>query len=300
MPCSRGRWCWATRSRQLLKSGPRRGVRVAVDPAVPCGRCDLCANDLGHLCRELKFAGHGMTDGGLQTLMVWPRRLLAPIPDSIADDEAALLEPLGVALHALDLGKIQAGMSVGVFGCGPIGLLTIRVLRQLGVSQIVATDPLAGRRDAALAAGASDARESASDAHWPELDVVFEVAGADGAVHDAVAAVRPGGRDRPRRHPFLRPNLIPGVDRAPQGPDHHAQPADARVRSEACDRAGGDRRARPAFVDHCALPARPCRRSIRRARQIRRLEGPDRTSILTSRGEQSNVRKRLRAIVSSC
>jgi L-iditol 2-dehydrogenase len=126
--------------------------------------------------------------------MAWPRRLLAPIPDSIADDEAALLEPLGVALHALDLGKIEAGMSVGVFGCGPIGLLTIRVLRRLGVSQILTTDPLASRRDAALAAGASDARESFGDAQWPELDVVIEVSGADGAVHDAVGAVRPGGR----------------------------------------------------------------------------------------------------------
>ena len=188
----------------VIESGPRQGVRVAVDPAVPCGRCDLCARDLGHLCRALRFAGHGTTDGGLRTLMAWPARLLAPIPDSIAGDEASLLEPLGVALHAVDLGQIRAGMSVGVFGCGPIGLLTIRVLQQLGVSQILTTDPLPGRRAAALAAGASDARESANDSDWPELDVVIEVAGADGAVRDAVVAVRPGGRILPTKPPSRR------------------------------------------------------------------------------------------------
>ena len=188
----------------VIETGPLRGQRVAVDPAEPCGECELCRSDLAHLCRELRFAGHGMTDGGLRQLMAWPRDLLAPLPDSIDDVAASLLEPLGVALHAVDLGKVVPGMSAGVFGCGPIGLLLIQVLRQHGVHVAIATDLMPARRAAARALGASEVRmpiavdaavaELAIAPPWPLLDVAFEVAGADGAVDDAIAAVRPGGR----------------------------------------------------------------------------------------------------------
>ena len=172
----------------MIESGPRRGERVALDPADPCGHCELCAGGLAHMCGELRFAGHGETDGGLRTLMAWPGRLLAPLPDSIADDEAALLEPLGVALHALELGAVAPGMSAGVFGCGPIGLLLVQLLHRAGVQPIVASDPLRHRRAAARGFGARSAPRTGS------VDVAFEAAGEDGAVDDAIAAVRPAGR----------------------------------------------------------------------------------------------------------
>lgn len=187
----------------VIETGPRRGQRVSIDPAIPCGICDLCTTDLAYLCRDLRFAGHGTTDGGLRTLIAWPRRLLAPVPETIDDVEAALLEPLGVALHAADLGKVEPGMSAGVFGCGPIGLLLIQILRQLGVNRILGTDPLPDRLAAARALGASEvrppitgrnARDVVAGPPWPQLDVAFEVAGEDGALHDAIAAIRPGGR----------------------------------------------------------------------------------------------------------
>ena len=87
----------------------------------------------------MRFAGHGTTNGALngalRTFMAWPERLLSPLPDFIGDDEAALLEPLGVALHALGLGGVSAGMAVGVCGAGPIGLLLIQLLRRDIVSR---------------------------------------------------------------------------------------------------------------------------------------------------------------------
>ena len=61
--------------------------------------------------------------------MPWPSRLLHRLPDAIGDDEATLLEPLGVALHALDLGPVGVGGRVGVYGCGPLGLLLVQLLR---------------------------------------------------------------------------------------------------------------------------------------------------------------------------
>jgi len=137
--------------------------------------------------------------------MAWPERLLTPIPDPIGDDEAALLEPLGVALHALDLAPIAPGARVGVYGCGPIGLLLVQLLRLAGASAIVATDRLGHRVVAAQAMGATDAFVVDADAgsevsparllvREEAVDVAFEMSGSDGALADAIAAVRPGGR----------------------------------------------------------------------------------------------------------
>jgi L-iditol 2-dehydrogenase len=174
-----------------VADGPRRGERVALDPADPCRRCDVCLRGLGHLCPTLRFAGHGEADGGLRTLMSWPTHLLHRLPDTIGDPEAALLEPLGIAIHALDLGDVRAGMSAGVYGCGPIGLLLVRLLRAAGCGPIVATDPLPHRVAAARASGAIHAL-TALDRR--AVDVAFEVAGEDAALADAMTDVRPAGR----------------------------------------------------------------------------------------------------------
>lgn len=180
----------------VVEDGPHLGERVALDPADPCRRCEVCRRGLGHFCPSMRFAGHGDADGGLRTLMAWPSHLLHPLPDGIDDSEGTLLEPLGIAIHALDLGGATSPMSAGVYGCGPIGLLLVRLLRAAGCDRIIATDPLPHRREAARAAGATRVR-SAIDAPVRDeidLDVVFEVAGVDAAVEDAVRGVRPGGR----------------------------------------------------------------------------------------------------------
>jgi L-iditol 2-dehydrogenase len=169
-----------------IESGARAGERVALDPAVPCGRCSLCLAGNPHLCLELRFAGHGSADGALRTCLTWPERLAYALPDGLSDAESSLLEPLGVALHAFDLGKAPPGSTAGVFGCGPLGLLLVQALRAAGVETIVASDPLPHRAEAAVALGAT--------LEDREVDVAFEAAGDDAALADAMAAVRPGGR----------------------------------------------------------------------------------------------------------
>ena len=185
----------------IIESGPRAGERVALDPAIPCLRCAACRTGRPHLCPELRFAGHGSTDGALRTLMAWPERLAYRLPDSLSDAQAALLEPLGVALHALDLGRVDLGSTAGVFGCGPIGLLLVQALRAAGASTVLATDRLPHRVAAAAELGAVDACEAGG--RWlPErlpggglgIDVAFEAAGEDAALAEAIDAVRPGGR----------------------------------------------------------------------------------------------------------
>jgi L-iditol 2-dehydrogenase len=189
----------------VIAAGPRSGERFAVDPAYNCGRCGPCLDGRAHLCLIMRFAGHGTTDGALRSLMAWPERLLQPIPNSIGDDEAPILEPLGVALHAMDLGPIAPGGRAGVYGCGPIGLLLVQLLRLNGATAVVATDRLEHRVAAARAMGATEAFTVDATAgpdvssvrklvREQEVDVAFEVSGSDEALADAIGAARPGGR----------------------------------------------------------------------------------------------------------
>jgi L-iditol 2-dehydrogenase len=184
----------------VVVSGPRAGERVVVEPADPCGVCEFCRGGNGNLCPDVRFLGHAPVHGGLRTLMAWPQRLLLPAPDSIEGDHIALLEPLGIALHGIDLGHLKRGMSAGVFGAGPIGLFIIRALRAMGASRIIATDAKPHRVKAALASGADEAWLTEVDGQ-PEgirevakVDVGFEVAGEDAALESALIAARPGGR----------------------------------------------------------------------------------------------------------
>src|SRR6476646_4218405 len=122
----------------VVEDGPWRGRRVAIDPAIACRRCEWCQQGHPNLCEVIRFAGHGETDGGLRELVAWPDHLLHPLPESISDAGGALLEPLGVALHAFDLGHARIGGTVAVVGCGPIGLLAVGLARSAGARLVLA------------------------------------------------------------------------------------------------------------------------------------------------------------------
>ncbi|WP_148573176.1 zinc-dependent alcohol dehydrogenase [Nocardioides caldifontis] len=181
--------------------GPYAGRRVAVDPAIPCGRCEPCREGHGNLCLDMRFAGHESLDGGLQERLVWPDELLFPLPDGLSDDAGALLEPLGVAIHAVHHAHVRLGHDVLVVGAGPIGVLVAAVARRAGAARVFVSEPLEHRRATALRHGA--------DAAWPPdvaeqalkeetagrgVDVVVEMAGGDDAIATAVACARPGAR----------------------------------------------------------------------------------------------------------
>ena len=188
----------------VIESGARRGQRVAIDPAQACGRCSCCEEGNPNLCSELRFAGHAPQDGGLCGYVAWPERCLVPLPDALSDVDGALLEPLGVALYALELGAVGPGMSVGVFGAGPIGLLVLQVAKAAGATRLFATDrsDVPHRLAAARALGAAafsvhdcgEADDILAATGGRGVDVAFEAAGDPEAVEAAVAAVKPGGR----------------------------------------------------------------------------------------------------------
>lgn len=184
-----------------IAEGPQQGTLVAVDPALTCGVCEFCKEGSPNFCLDLRFAGSEDVDGALQSFITWPRHAIFPLPESISPEEGAMLEPLGVAIHALLLGKILPGMDVGVFGTGPIGLLTIQMAKLAGAGRIFATDHLADRLEYAHECGASnvflaDGTETGqilSATGNRGLDVTFEAAGDDGsAVETAIQTAKRG------------------------------------------------------------------------------------------------------------
>lgn len=186
----------------VIESGEQRGERVAVDPAVPCNVCQYCREGNPNLCINLRFAGHGADDGALREEMSWPASCIHPLPDSLTDGDGAMLESLGVAIHALDLGHVKPGMTVGVFGCGPIGLLVLQLAKVAGATQVIVTDKLAHRLDFASSFGATavfhanegeESVEVCSATGEQGVDVAFEAAGDNDAVEAAIKSTRPGG-----------------------------------------------------------------------------------------------------------
>ena len=182
-------------------TGPHAGRRVAVDPAIPCRSCELCRMGYENLCPTVQFAGHGTLDGAMQEQLLWPDHLLHPLPDDVSDDAGALLEPLGVAIHAIGLSHVRPGADVLVVGAGPIGALAIQVARRQGAARVFVVEPHEHRRATALRSGAdaafSDERgaEEVLDATAGRgVDVVLEIAGTDAAIAIAVEASRPGAR----------------------------------------------------------------------------------------------------------
>jgi L-iditol 2-dehydrogenase len=185
----------------IIASPDRRGERVAVDPAICCRNCRYCESGKPNLCENIRFAGHGGQDGALCEKLCWPKTFIYTLPDELTNSDGAMLEPLGVALHALDLGRVTPGMTVGVFGCGPIGLMMIQLAGAAGAGRIIATDPLPHRLDAAREFGASAIQATPDGEEWRQvwsetnrrgLDIAFEAACSSMAVETAIRSVRPG------------------------------------------------------------------------------------------------------------
>ncbi len=178
----------------VVEGGALDGRRVAVDPALHCGHCDRCLEGNQNLCVNIVFAGHGSCDGGLRRYLTWPTEALHPLPETMDGVAGAMLEPLGVAIHALDLGHVHLGSDVAVVGCGPIGLLMIEVARAAGARVVLAVDPLPHRREAAERAGAERVLAPEDVPDDVGVDVAFEVAGTDPAVDTSMQVARAGAR----------------------------------------------------------------------------------------------------------
>lgn len=147
--------------------GFQLGDRVALEVGVPCSQCSTCRNGRYNLCKKLRFRSSAKTfphyQGTLQERINHPARWCHKIPDHVSLDAAALLEPLAVAIHAVNRAKPEVGSSALVVGAGTVGLLTAAMARQAGCSYVTITDIDAGRVDYAINKGFATHGYVASD-----------------------------------------------------------------------------------------------------------------------------------------
>ena len=177
--------------------GLSRGQLVAVDPNHSCGHCEWCLQGHPNLCPNVQFIGAPPFDGAMTERLWAPKSQLVAVPESFDALDAVMLEPLGVAIHAVRLAKPQMLERVGVLGCGPIGLLIIQVLKAAGAGEVMACDPLSHRRAMAERLGSDRVGDSAANlAEWSNggCPLVIEATNSPLGFRDAARAARIGGR----------------------------------------------------------------------------------------------------------
>jgi L-iditol 2-dehydrogenase len=173
------------------------GQRVSVEPGVPDMSCRQCLAGRYNLCPNMRFFATPPIDGALAEYVVVREAFAHPVPDSIGDDAAALLEPLSVGLWACIKGHVTAGSRVLVTGAGPIGLVAVQTALAFGATDVIVSDVNPARLALARELGATeaiDARErSVADLDRPP-EVLLECSGHPPAISEAIRALDRAGR----------------------------------------------------------------------------------------------------------
>ncbi len=175
----------------------RPGVRLAVEPSRHCGQCDMCRAGRFNICRNITFPSFPPTDGAQAEYIACPEYSVKPVPSSVSAIEAALIEPLAVAVHAVRLAEVAAEETLAVLGAGAIGLSVLQVARAWGVRRVWLAEPRPERRALARKFGAEVVCASAAELRetlGSSPRVVIEAAGHDRCLADAVELADTGGR----------------------------------------------------------------------------------------------------------
>ncbi len=179
-------------------SGWQPGDRAALEPALYCYHCEFCRTGHHNLCANIRFLSSPPDPGFFREIVNLPAVNLLPLPPEVDSAAGTLFEPLAVALHSMKFAAPALGEEAIVFGAGPIGLLTIILLRLSRAGRIWAVDPVAGRRALALVAGADaalDPSEVAAETRGRGADLAIDCASGDGSsTSQAIDATRSAGR----------------------------------------------------------------------------------------------------------
>lgn len=173
------------------------GQRVSLEPGVPCRCCRQCLGGRYNLCPRMRFFATPPVDGAFCEYVVVHEAFAHPVPDSMTDDAAALLEPLSVGVWACQKARVSTGSRVLVTGAGPVGLLALQAARALGATEVLVSDVNPARLDLARELGATDVVAVGStplaDTGF-EADVLLECSGSPQATQEGVRRVDRAGR----------------------------------------------------------------------------------------------------------
>ena len=198
-------------SGEIVATGPRVekwrvGDRVTFDSTISCGQCRFCHRGQINLCENRRVVGVSPTEykqhGAFAELLAVPARILYRLPDNLPFDQAAMIEPVSIAIHAVQRIKVSANDTAVVVGSGMIGLLVIQALRWAGAKRVIAVDLAENRLALARQLGATHAFNPSTTDVVAEVtrlteglgaDVAFEVVGVTPTVNLAIAALKRGG-----------------------------------------------------------------------------------------------------------
>jgi L-idonate 5-dehydrogenase len=182
-----------------------KGMRVAISPSQPCYKCSFCRNGRYNLCTDMRYLGSASTNphmnGVFCEYFITPARNCYPLPDNLGYPEAAMIEPLSVAMHVAKRAGITEGSSVLVIGGGAIGQLVLLVARAFGAQKIASSEIVKERRELALGQGADIALDPLEASFEKQVldfsdggfDVIVEASGTPSAVKQSIELTKRGG-----------------------------------------------------------------------------------------------------------
>jgi len=179
------------------------GVQIAIEPAMPCWKCDQCLAGRHHTCRKLRFLGcPGQAEGCLTEYIVMPETSCFPLSGKLNPDHGSISEPLAIGVYGVKKADCTKDQSIGIFGFGPIGMSIMLASKALGIDNIHVTDLIDERLSIATLEGAV----SSGNPHKENivnnilgynplgLDIAFECCGKQEAMDQAITLLKPGGK----------------------------------------------------------------------------------------------------------
>jgi L-iditol 2-dehydrogenase len=181
----------------------KKGDKIAVEPAMPCRKCDQCLAGRYHTCRNLKYLGcPGQAEGCLTEYLVMPEESCFPLQGHLNTDHGSISEPLSIGVYSVKKAGNVKNTFVGILGFGPIGMSVMLAAKAEGAGSFLVTDKINERLSIAEKEGAefiknpltTDVVDFAKSELPLGLDMVFECCGQQEAVDQAVEILKPGGK----------------------------------------------------------------------------------------------------------
>lgn len=177
----------------------KEGMRVTVNPQIPCHECYFCLHNQENMCKISNYAYGTTGDGAMREFINVKAERIHILPDNVTFEEAATVEPLSVALYAVEESGFKLGQNAAVIGAGPIGLMIIQVLKSAGANKIYVLEPVETKQKIALELGADKVFQPKA---WNKIsrltdklgpEHVYDCVGLSSTFTTAIQLARKGG-----------------------------------------------------------------------------------------------------------